>query len=178
MEGMGSFLIRLSIVAALAWTGPVFGQTQLNRCTGADGVPIYTDRACSHFDAEDHVEEPDVPEAVMAIDLPPPRPDCPRRIETLENEVRAALDAGDVNSLAGLYHWSGASEFAAHTIMASLAILVERSLVDIGVDTVEQGDDIQPTELWLDLEDLREPTGTVHTRFRIRKNAGCWWIHG
>lgn len=167
------------VVLVLFSPSPVAAQSSINRCEGPDGVPIFSDRSCSALGSRDH-QEPPTPEEVPAPGKEHPGSlpqDCSREIETLKDWVRIALDNNDVNSLAGLYHWTGASSHAAHSVMYQLDTVVRRSLIDIEIEKAWLDGFDQPVRLWLDQEDPARPERILSTRFSLIRNAGCWWLH-
>ncbi len=153
---------------------------EVNRCVGPDGGMIFTDRSCSAFQASVFVPEPPQvivpPQALFPRERGRPALDCPRRIETLEDEVRLALETGDVNHLSALYHWTGASHLAAHSVLAGLELIVRRGVVEIGVETsVLDGEEI-PSSLWLEQPHPAYADAIVREQFDLLQNAGCWWL--
>jgi hypothetical protein len=104
----------------------------LQRCMGADGVAIYTDRPCDTQGAG-------VRDAPRAWNAPVRRrPPCALSAEDLLWGVRSALEAQDVNRLAAYYHWTGISNTEAGYLMNRLMQISDRPLVDARLVFVER----------------------------------------
>lgn len=119
-----ALLLALALALALS-AAPA--QSQIRRCVGADGTHLYTDRACADLDASERLPRPG---DAGAFDRPIRR-DCSRRLQDLVFELTAAIDARDVNRLAGVYHWPGTSSRGGYAIMSRLDAIANRPLVDI-----------------------------------------------
>ena len=118
--------------------------------------------------------------------------------------VRDALQARDVNRLAAYYHWTGMGSKQGYAVMTRLGALTDRYLVDIQlVSSEEQEAAVQesysraaelqagfkiegeapaaparprpPDMLRVD-HMRRDDLETDATYFRLRMNAGCWWL--
>ncbi|MBO9715450.1 MAG: DUF4124 domain-containing protein [Pseudoxanthomonas sp.] len=98
----------------------------VQRCVGADGRAVYTDRRCDDIGAVDRLPPPGTAEGAHVF-----RGMCPRVLSQLVGEVGAAIRAGDANRLAGIYDWSGVSGKAASRVLDRLEAMVGRPLVDI-----------------------------------------------
>ncbi|UWX04820.1 hypothetical protein H1235_14350 [Pseudoxanthomonas sp. NC8] len=98
----------------------------VQRCTGPDGRAVYTDRRCDAVGAVDRLSP-----AGSAAQPRLYRDGCPRLLSQLVGEIGAAIQARDVNRLAGIYDWSGVSSTAASRLLDRLEGVVERPLVDI-----------------------------------------------
>lgn len=136
-------------------------------------MKIFSDRACSALGARDRVEEPARP---VALNLPSPRYDCSRQIESFHTQVSAALDSGDVNRLSGLYHWMEDTANSADILMDELQVISSRRLVGVEVDSIELNGVEQPNRLWLDQHVPDRPGRTIRTDFKLVMNGGCWWL--
>ena len=101
---------------------------EIRRCMTADGGHVYTDRACADIGATERLPRA-APGHASATRLT--RRDCSRSVQDLVFELTAAIDHRDVNRLAGIYHWPGASARGAQSTMARLDAIVNRPLVDI-----------------------------------------------
>lgn len=166
-----TLLAALPLVALLA-SPPAAAQIALNRCVGADGVPIYTDRACADLGARERGApiEPDenrLPEQALG---------CARDTDTLLARVRMAIEREDHNALAGAYHWAGASGYTARAVMPNLEAVARRRLRESGVETARTGMDDSPSALWLDQDDPQRPGEILRHRFTLIQHAGCWWL--
>ncbi|HRN63013.1 MAG TPA: DUF4124 domain-containing protein [Luteimonas sp.] len=107
-----------------AWSA----NAQIRRCVTADGGHVYTDRACTDLGATERSPRPAPGQAAGARLI---RRDCSRNVQDLVFELSAAIDSRDVNRLAGIYHWPGASARGAQSTMDRLDAIVNRPLVDI-----------------------------------------------
>lgn len=99
---------------------------QVQRCMGADGRAVYTDRRCDDIGAVDRLPPAGATEGPRLF-----RGGCPRVLSQLVGEINAAVQGRDVNRLAGIYDWSGVSDASASRILDRLEAIVERPLVDI-----------------------------------------------
>lgn len=183
---MLSFRLRhwLLLLCLLA---PAIGQAAdgLNRCVGNDGIAIYTDRPCSGVQAAPENSPPagDPGGAHFARN-------CARTREDLLEDLRGALEAGDVNRLASFYHWPGQSSSSAEHLMDRLEELSKRPLVS--VDWVPPDPSTEsfaaiaasdlppppPPPMLIRIEQFssRDSIETVSTVFQLHANAGCWWV--
>ena len=93
-----------------------------------DGDTVYTDKNCEDIGAMDRLPAGTTgPSATGALY----RGGCSRTLSDLVAQVSMAITAGDVNRLAGVYHWSGVSDASALRILDQLDAVVQRPLVDI-----------------------------------------------
>lgn len=126
-------VLRLSLAAcalSLALvlpTAPAPAQTPgLNRCVGASGETIYTDRRCEEIGAQSRgIRSP------SGATLSTRRMACARTLQDLVHEISAAIDNRDVNRLGTVYHWVGHDDASSTKIYDRLQAIVERPLVDI-----------------------------------------------
>lgn len=177
-------LLLPALLIASAWLWPGHVQAQVNRCVTADGTALYTDRRCTDVGA-----------------LPGPvrthaggsgrihRGGCARNLQDLMYEMTSAIDSGDVNRLAGVYHWAGMSGSAGYAVMARLGAVVKRPLVDI-VPVMPAGPDgedgwlypqttVQRTPVALRVEQtLANGSTPARTVFGMHRHFGCYWIRG
>lgn len=117
------------LLPLLAWAAPS-GAQGIKRCVNAAGVSIFTDRACSEMDA-------------VPMQAPPPsegnhsgayrggftQRGCARSPEDLLDRVRSALEARDVNRLAGHYHWTGTGTGSGRRLMDELEAITRQWLL-------------------------------------------------
>lgn len=148
--------------------------TAIYRCAGEDDVPIYSDRTCGALGISDRRKEADRPEILV---LPSSQYDCSRRIDTLQDWVRVALESGDVNQLAGLYHWMDTTAESADMLMSELQVISGQRLAGIEVQPSEFDGGEHPARLWLEQYDPERPGQTFRTGFNLVMNSGCWWLH-
>ena len=117
-------LLILSGIALLA-ACPAPAQS-VQRCIGADGQPVYTDRRCDDIGAVQRV-----PPAAAAGAARGSRRGCPRRLSELVGEIGAAIQSHDVNRLSAIHDWRGVPAAAATSLFDRLEAMVGRPLVDI-----------------------------------------------
>lgn len=126
-------VLRLTFVACVlsaAFALPVSpapAQTpKLNRCVGANGDTIYTDRRCEEIGAQSRgIRSP------SGATLSTRRMACARTLQDLVHEISAAIDNRDVNRLGTVYHWVGHDEASGAKVYDRLQAIVDRPLVDI-----------------------------------------------
>lgn len=163
------------LVALLAIPAP--SPAQVRRCVMPDGTSVFTDRRCDAIGAQERVPGAATPQ------LRSYRAGCPRTLRDLAYEVRAAVDAHDVNRLAGVYLWNGYGTREGYALMSRLQAVVDRPLVD--VQPVYPGADDEPypttvparppVALRLEQTSARGST-PMHAVFGLRKHLDCWWI--
>ena len=178
-----SFCLVLGL-AALGWGGR--SHAQVHRCSLPDGTALYTDRACATLGAADRV-----PRTGPGAGVRTSRGGCARNLQDLTYEMTTAIDANDVNRLAGVYDWVGASSSSAATLMDRLDLVVRRPLVDIvpvtaSAPAADGGDPM--ADLYPQATVRRPPVGLrveqtlangstpSRTVFGLRRYLGCWWI--
>ncbi|WP_369976883.1 DUF4124 domain-containing protein [Xanthomonas bundabergensis] len=125
MRAPSSMLLLLCLCAA-----PAAAQ-KVNRCTGADGATVFSDRRCEDLGAIDRLPPRAAPSAASEGASGLYRPQCVRRLSELAQQIRTAVDARDVNRLSTLYWWNGVSDDAARRILDRLDAIVQRPLVAI-----------------------------------------------
>ena len=125
MREPSSIFLLLCLCAA-----PAAAQ-QVNRCTGADGATVFSDRRCEDLGAIDRLPPRAAPSAASEGASGLYRPQCVRRLSELAQQIRTAVDARDVNRLSTLYWWNGVSDEAARRILDRLDAIVQRPLVAI-----------------------------------------------
>lgn len=171
-------------LAALGWSGK--SHAQVHRCTLPDGTALYTDRACTTVGAADRV-----PRAGLGAGVRAARGGCARNLQDLTYEMTTAIDANDVNRLAGVYDWVGASSSSAAILMDRLDLVARRALVDIvpvtasapAADSDDPMADLYPQTtvrrppVALRVEQtLANGSTPSRTVFGLRRYLGCWWI--
>lgn len=189
--------LRLFLPCLLAlagcWTSSAWAQMQ--RCTGADGTLVYTDRKCEDIGAVERLPRGTVPAASGVGSISRSR--CPRTLQELVYELTSAIDARDVNRIAGVYHWVGMPTRAAYGVMQRLDGIVNRPLVDVlpiyprpppvlaedgsVLDPNADGYYPQPSSnrppVALRLEQTLGRSATPsRTVFGLRRHLGCWWV--
>lgn len=160
-------------VLAFACMGATDATAQVRRCVTPQGDAIYTDRPCEALGA---VERP-------AAHGPPPvapyRGGCARTLRDLVFELGSAINANDVNRLAGLYHWTGMSTRQAYAAVGRLDAVARRPLIDIVplMPGTAGGDRAAPVGLRLE-QTLANGITPSRTVFGLQRHFGCWWLRG
>lgn len=186
------FPLLLACIAALFFALPA--QAQVKRCTMVDGTTLYTDRSCADLGAVERVPR-QAPGYGVRL---PYRGGCSRQLQDLIFEVSSAIDTGDPNRLASVYHWPGLSSRTGYALVNRLEAIARRPLIDIralrpvtriaeidrDVTTTPTGDDDYypstvrqgpPTSLRIE-QTLSDGVTPKRTTFGLRKHMGCWWI--
>lgn len=173
-------LLPLLAMSAM-WAMP--SHAQVRRCTGPDGGSIYTDRRCQDIGATDRLPRATGDQAARFY-----RPGCARNLQDLVYGLTAAIDSGDVNQLAGLYHWVGMSSSASYAVMNRLDVIARRPLVDMVPvfpgSASDEPDDYYPqttvrrVPIGLRLEQtLANGSTPSRTVLGLRRHLGCLWVH-
>lgn len=100
----------------------------VQRCTTMTGETVYTDKRCEDLGAMDRLPSADA-SSISGGALY--RGTCSRTLRDLVQQITSAVDARDVNRLAGIYYWNGVSDRTANRVLDQLERIVERPLVDI-----------------------------------------------
>ena len=170
-------IARLSMLALaalfIAGSAELSAQSGIYRCVDESGISVFTDRNCSFLEMREYGALPDVPPPLA---LPSLVHGCSRQVEMLETWIRAALESGDVNHLAGLYHWADATNHTVDTVLHGLEELTRRHLIAIETESAYFDGVDRPVRLWLDQHDPEHPGKTIRTGFFLVLNAGCWWL--
>lgn len=179
-------LLAFALGAALLSWFPRPVQAQVRRCTTADGISIYTDRKCADLGASDRV--PRSPPGGARTGLRLYRGGCARNLQDLVYEMTTAIDARDVNRLAGLYHWAGVSGRTATSLMNRLDAIAQRPLVDI-VPVAARTPDQDEAAYYPTTVPQRHPpvalrveqtlaNGSTPSRtvFGLQRHFHCWWL--
>lgn len=188
-------LVSLLLLAAMSCL-PHAAQAQVRRCTAGDGTLIYTDRKCDDIGATERLSSG----SIAGITGSRAYRGCASSVQDLAYSLGSAIQTGDVNQLAGLYDFSGASTASGYRLMQRLEIIAKRPLVDVqpmysgGYDAysdpyagiVEFDEDgriirrqaARPRLIGLRVEQtLANGSTPSRTNFGLRKNMGCWWVH-
>lgn len=196
MRRLLSASLLLSLLAL-----PASGHAAIQRCTDANGITVFTDRSCASQNAVPK-GAPAEPGGGYATGFAPRG--CARTPGDLAMGVRTALEARDVNRLASFYHWTGTGSGGGRRVMDALEAIANRPLVSVELaypaepapfdPLLEFGPDAAPSEESAPLDDAPPPTsprpigldlrqmasdtsaGSRSTRFRLQRNAGCWWL--
>ncbi len=177
--------LLLTLLSAVAWCSRA--HAQVRHCTMPDGATVYTDRVCADIGAK---ERPPQTSSLGTVGARAYRGGCARNLRDLAYEMTSAIDANDVNRLAGLYHWVGASSSSAAALMDRLEVVAHRPLVDIiPVAAPSQGADagaspdssaqstVRRPPVGLRVEQtLANASTPSRTVFGLRRYLDCWWI--
>lgn len=196
MRSCSPLAILALICAAALWPHAAHAQRGVHRCEGMDGKPVFTDKRCEDVGAMDALPRATAP-AAGNVGGSPLRGGCSRTLSDLVHQITAAIDNRDVNRLASVYQWAGASDETANRILDRLQVIVDRPLLDIEpirpapppitddagtvVDTNEDGYYPQtatlprPTGLRV-MQSLKNGSATGSTTFGLRRSYGCFWI--
>ena len=188
-------LLRILLAAGLLAMPSMANAQATQRCIGADGSTVYTDRPCADLGAIKRLPPPPAAGSTLSAF----RNSCPRRLSDLVHEVSAAIDSRDVNRLASVYLWSGVSTASANSVLDRLEAIVERPLVDIvpirpdplpvASDTPDETNATapiaeepppihytpRPTGLRI-VQTLRNSATPSNTTFGLRRSYNCFWI--
>jgi hypothetical protein len=187
-------VLALACLLAYPCLRPAAAQAQqqgVQRCTTMSGDTVYTDKRCEDVGAMDRLPSTTTTTATGALY----RGGCSRTLSDLVVQVSSAIQAQDVNRLAGVYHWAGTSDAGALRI---LDVVVQRPLVDIVpirpapapvldadgqvVDANQDGYYPQtasqrqrPTGLRV-VQTLKNSATPADTTFGLRRAYNCFWI--
>lgn len=193
-----SLLAILALIGAAAfWPHDARAQRGVHRCEGMDGKPVFTDKRCEDVGAMDALPRAVAPPVGNVGGASALRGGCSRTLSDLVHQITSAIDNRDVNRLAGVYQWAGASDEAANRILDRLQVIVDRPLLDIQpirpapppitddagnvVDGNEDGYYPQtaalprPTGLRV-MQSLKNGSATASTTLGLRRSYGCFWI--
>ena len=171
----------------------------LRRCVDATGQAVFTDRRCDSMDAIDSL--PVLPRIRPPASAIPIR-GCARTRRDLLDGVRTALEMRDPNRFSGYYDWSGMDGTQGYRLLDRLEALTKRPFIDarlvssrappvnddeggfgllsrpfLGALSPEAAPRPPPADL-LRIDQMRSATDGASqvTYFRLRANAGCWWL--
>ena len=171
-------------------------QAQVRRCTAGNGSLIYTDRKCDDIGATERLAAT----GVSGLYGSHVYRGCARSLQDLAYSLSNAIQSGDVNQLAGVYDFNGASTSSGYQLMDRLSLIAKRPLVDVQpmysggndpydnpyagiVEFDEDGAVVphpapKPRLIGLRVEQtLANGSTPSRTVFGLRKNLGCWWVH-
>jgi len=118
----------LLLLSSLA-TAPVIAQTQIHRCIGADGNPVFTDQPCAALSATPLAH---TPPPARENATPTPAVLCATTSDALKRAVIDAFANRDANRLAGLMLWGGYGQHAAVADIRALQKIMREPLLDVG----------------------------------------------
>lgn len=194
MRGVLVLIVLLALGGALARPSPARAQG-VQRCTTMEGETVYTDKRCEDIGAMNRLPSADPRGGAIAGPLY--RGGCSRTLSDLVQQITTAIDARDVNRLAGIYQWGGMSDASAGRVLDRLEAIVERPLVDIVpirpepaplldeagnvVDPNTDGYYPQPTQRGRPvglrvMQTLKNSATPSNTTFGLRRAYNCFWI--
>lgn len=187
----GRILIAGSLLLAAAACGSQ-AHAAIRRCIGPDGGTIYTDRPCDQFDAREQAPSPPTPGNTLVPeveDTGPVRSDCARSAESLLFDLRRAVEHGDINAIAGLYHWPGTGGRVAVSVMDRLEDVVSDAGANVDLVYPDAAFVVDDPAAYPDLPP-ENPIGVRISRvvdatsgrmpeqiLELHRYAACWWIH-
>lgn len=181
-------LLTLLMLSALLYA--VAAQAQrVHRCIDAEGRPLFSDQPCDSQNAR-RPEDPAPLSATEALDLSTKQAEkdarmgyCPAwDFESLQAELEASFRASDVNRMAALYHWPGATRRSSTAVLDEMERLLRRPLNDLAQEEPDlpydwQLGDPEPLPLLrLELGGSDALETPEYARFGVLRHAGCLWI--
>jgi len=202
MGVLQKLMIVAVVFAAAALARPLEAAQSINRCRSASGGLVFTDQQCNLLGTAYRIEGHADP--VQRARPGPHRAGttplgfrfgigCAARTpEGMLGAVRAAIESGDVNQLAGLYDWNGAHRGPAMGVVRRMQNLVKRDLPTIEFDYPdheplfalgEAGPAVHPARIALpDVvvanSDWGNSGSAADERFSLRRESGCIWLAG
>lgn len=171
-------ILRLVLlVLLLSVSSAVSSHAGIYRCIGEGDVPVFSDRTCNALGLSERRNEEDLPAPHVLPSMPSAPSDCPRQVDVLKDWVRVALEAGDLNQLAGLYLWTDIHTDTADLLMSELEAITSRRLVMIELESLDVDGQAPPGRLWLTQYRAADPGRSIRTSFSLVMNSGCWWLH-
>lgn len=178
-------LLALLLSVLLAWSA--HAKNELNRCTGADGTSIFTDKKCEDIGAVPRTDPPPVAGNVGDGGNRLKARSCARRPEDLLYGIESAINAADVNELAAFYHWPGISSSESVAIFKRLQVLIAHPLLsidllyppaphdDYGYEILVGGPPRQAYAVQVTVKSASDST-PIRSTLSLLKNVGCWWM--
>ena len=126
--------VALACLLVCGGLRPAIAQAQqqgVQRCTTMSGDTVYTDKRCEDVGAMDRLPPAST---AMAATGALYRGGCSRTLSDLVMQVSSAIQAQDVNRLAGVYHWAGTSELVRQTVARLRVIFYSSHAVRILAD--------------------------------------------
>ncbi len=184
-------LILLCLIA-LAWAAPALAQSQIHRCIGANGGPVFTDQPCAALQAT-----PVNPGAAATGPSPtaaPPPVLCAASVDELRQSVIDAFARRDTIRMAGLILWDGYGRGAAIADIRALTTWMKQPLLDADTSPpstappTADDDDLFRSPLVSSEAPRQADQLVLHTagggtddaapewRFDIVRRAGCLWL--
>lgn len=183
-------VICLSLLALFAFGFAPEAQGQrVHRCIDAEGRPLFSDQPCVAHNAR-RPEDPVPPTAAEVAAAEAREAERLKRMgycpawdaESLQTELEASFGARDVNRLAALYHWPGATKYSSTVVLNEMERLLKRPLLDVDEEAAELPLDWEPGDpeplprLRLELGSEGAMDDPLFARFAVVRHAGCIWI--
>jgi len=193
---MRAFAVLLLLVLV-----PVCAKAQgdIHRCIGADGIPVFTDRACADVNAKPALPAPasTAGAPASASTFQPPAVTCATDVEQLKQAVIDAFDDRKPNRLAGLMLWSGDEKDAAVADIRLFTRLMVHPLLDVqsvpaASSSASGNNDADASQLSLSASPDQTPAhgealivqtqsddgsgAGEQTRFDVVHRSGCVWL--
>lgn len=186
---------------------PAAAADVIHRCVAADGTMVYTDKPCGELDARPLAPPEPIEDGATRTDESRPsgtvmntggaislggvtRDDCVRRTDTLLFEIRAAVEARNVNRLASVYDWAGKSSGAAGNLLERLSRITDHPAAAVEFVYPQRDPYADPMAMAAPAPAADErPTGvrivqiapgqdvpSFEENLRLVRNAACWWV--
>lgn len=182
---MFAWIARILCLVALAACAPLAhaqSQTQVYRCIGAHGEPVFSGQPCG---------TPVSPSGAAAAAQGSGFGDvCAGSPQALRQAIAGAFDTHDVNRLAGLILWRGMDQASARATLRSLSAWLKQPLAGIAIAQAAgppfADDGFAPAHGPASGSSVAAPPsgfeistggGDGSTRdFGITQFGGCWWL--
>ena len=157
----------------------------LNRCVGANDVPIFTDQRCQDIGAAVRREPGHASATSGRWRLH--ATGCARTTADLLRGLKTAFDAGDVNQVAAFYHWPGIDAAESVRILDRLQSLLDHPIESIALIRPQQTQDPdsdhatvseppEATAIELLATHSDSDATPMRTDFTLVQYMGCWWV--
>ncbi|HEX6613777.1 MAG TPA: DUF4124 domain-containing protein [Rhodanobacteraceae bacterium] len=168
-------------------------RSQIHRCTGAGGEPVFTDQPCGsaelavtvasgNLDKGDQANAADAASAEGGLRI---AATCPQSPEEVRDRIEVAFNDDNPNALAGLFDWRGYSHQGADARLKDFTRWLKRPLVVVQFtghadpSGAEPGDadytPSDPTGLTVLTQTAGEPIPETRS-FGMTQQGGCWWL--
>jgi len=162
---------------------------RVHRCIDAEGRPLFSDQPC----ASQNARRPGDPVPPTAAEIAAAEAREAERLkrmgycpawdsDSLQTELQASFGARDVNRLAALYHWPGATKYSSTVVLNEMERLLRHPLQEVAEEAAELPLDWEPGDpdplprLRLELGGLTAMDDPIYARFAVVRHAGCIWI--
>ena len=158
-------LLTLALLFAAA---PAAAQTEVHRCVGKDGSPVFTDQPCSNLGARSIAPPAASSTAAPQGTAPSTGLLCAQDMATLRVAVAEAFNRRDANRIGGLTLWNGFGSDGAVDNIRNLDATVKQTLLSLEGDEAGGIDAV-----------TRIPGGggaSRHVHFGVVRESGCLWL--